>query len=505
MSTGGTKLEQRSAPDEHMSMASTPRDCVVAQPAHTLHDLPHQRKTLSFSLPSDWQANIEDLEQKTETVFPNLDLFGQSVVSPAMFPRQSIEFNSDMAHLQQSQSMDNISSNQLDQDCMESWPQPSNMLTSAYPPIPQVECAWGLPQSFNEPMALTGLPMDVNGFIDLGNSYNTSSPMQFVPDRHTRHNSPFTQESVGCIWRFPDTGRMTVDSTSDELTEGESSDPCYAQLLYKCLKEAQDNTLSLRELYEWVSLHSQKAKDPKSRGWQNSVRHNLSMNAAFERVHAGGGAVGTKKGSLWRLTETALRDGVISTTRYRKDPKRKTDRRGTPAVKRQISGAKGGQATRNATRRQQQALHQARSYPSMSNQHYEQRPILRQYDSPYFSPTPFQFQHNSPQPVFMTQQQPASPYFVHFEERSSMPPSSDPGQSPQLFQSSFETQMKPIPVFTEFQNGYIDFMNCGFPGSQDVMAPDTPSLATEASFMTDDGSRSLTSPTSVSREAPRFH
>lgn len=59
----------------------------------------------------------------------------------------------------------------------------------------------------------------------------------------------------------------------------DSSDPCYAQLLYQCLKQAPDNTLSLRELYDWVSQHSQKGKDPKNRGWQNSVRHNLSMNA----------------------------------------------------------------------------------------------------------------------------------------------------------------------------------------------------------------------------------
>lgn len=68
---------------------------------------------------------------------------------------------------------------------------------------------------------------------------------------------------------------------SDEAEEdvADSADPCYAQLLHKCLKEAPQHTLSLRELYDWVSQHSQKAKDPNNRGWQNSVRHNLSMNA----------------------------------------------------------------------------------------------------------------------------------------------------------------------------------------------------------------------------------
>lgn len=65
----------------------------------------------------------------------------------------------------------------------------------------------------------------------------------------------------------------------DEAEPEDSADPCYAQLLHRCLKEAPDHTMSLRELYEWVSQHSQKAKDLKNRGWQNSVRHNLSMNA----------------------------------------------------------------------------------------------------------------------------------------------------------------------------------------------------------------------------------
>lgn len=71
------------------------------------------------------------------------------------------------------------------------------------------------------------------------------------------------------------------DILGDEIEEegADSADPCYAQLLHKCLKDAPHHTLSLRELYDWVSQHSQKAKDPNNRGWQNSVRHNLSMNA----------------------------------------------------------------------------------------------------------------------------------------------------------------------------------------------------------------------------------
>lgn len=65
----------------------------------------------------------------------------------------------------------------------------------------------------------------------------------------------------------------------DENANGEVTDPCYAQLLYGCLLEAPDHTMSLKDVYSWVCQHSQKARDSTGTGWQNSVRHNLSMNA----------------------------------------------------------------------------------------------------------------------------------------------------------------------------------------------------------------------------------
>ena len=59
----------------------------------------------------------------------------------------------------------------------------------------------------------------------------------------------------------------------------ENADPCYAELLRQALMGADGHTMLLKDLYEWVRTHSSKAQDPNNRGWQNSVRHNLSMNA----------------------------------------------------------------------------------------------------------------------------------------------------------------------------------------------------------------------------------
>lgn len=54
---------------------------------------------------------------------------------------------------------------------------------------------------------------------------------------------------------------------------------------------------------------------------------------------------------MWVLTEHAIKNGVQSTTRYRKNgnSKKSTSNR-TPAIQRQRSGAKGGRAARRAAR-----------------------------------------------------------------------------------------------------------------------------------------------------------
>lgn len=58
-----------------------------------------------------------------------------------------------------------------------------------------------------------------------------------------------------------------------------------------------------------------------------------------------------KANSMWVLTEHAIKNGVQSTTRYRKNhSSKKGAANKVPALKRQRSGARGGRATRRAAR-----------------------------------------------------------------------------------------------------------------------------------------------------------
>ena len=66
--------------------------------------------------------------------------------------------------------------------------------------------------------------------------------------------------------------------TSEVDSEDNPAQMPYAQLIYLALLSAPGNRMILKDIYKWVKEHSDRADNTKSTGWQNSVRHNLSMN-----------------------------------------------------------------------------------------------------------------------------------------------------------------------------------------------------------------------------------
>lgn len=80
------------------------------------------------------------------------------------------------------------------------------------------------------------------------------------------------------------------DSSTGPKKSAESSaskkDEPYAKLIEKALRSRADYSMQLQEIYQWFLENTDKArsfqsqpKDSVGKGWQNSIRHNLSMNA----------------------------------------------------------------------------------------------------------------------------------------------------------------------------------------------------------------------------------
>lgn len=76
---------------------------------------------------------------------------------------------------------------------------------------------------------------------------------------------------------------IVLDPDHDELRtsseEEGNTDPPYSLLIYQALLSAPGRKLPLQGIYNWFEKNTEKGKDQSSKGWQNSIRHNLSMNA----------------------------------------------------------------------------------------------------------------------------------------------------------------------------------------------------------------------------------
>lgn len=86
--------------------------------------------------------------------------------------------------------------------------------------------------------------------------------------------------------------RASDDDCDDEVFDdgsGEDDKECnmdepYAKLIYRALMAAPNNAMVLKDIYKWFAENTDKASSP-SKGWQNSIRHNLSMNGVSHIIH----------------------------------------------------------------------------------------------------------------------------------------------------------------------------------------------------------------------------
>jgi hypothetical protein len=79
----------------------------------------------------------------------------------------------------------------------------------------------------------------------------------------------------------------------------------YATLITYAINKSPQKRLSLNQIYDWLETHYPYLKTS-SKGWKNSVRHNLSHNPTFYKVSRPSGEPG--KGSLWTIDENMLNE-----------------------------------------------------------------------------------------------------------------------------------------------------------------------------------------------------
>ncbi|KAJ6131441.1 hypothetical protein N7523_001901 [Penicillium sp. IBT 18751x] len=208
-------------------------------------------------------------------------------------------------------------------------------------------------------------------------------------------SSPQSSSTTSINNMGPNASNTVADSNSPraslgDQSEGDHNAEPYSKLIYRALKEADGHKLSLQQIYDWFMKNTSKGRD-NSKGWQNSIRHNLSMNKGFEASKIEG-CTRKKPQNLWALTQDAIdRGNVESTTRYRKSNHRKATSSSSAYPGRQRSGSKGGKAAKNAarTRHQIQREQDRERQFSSPTQSRTQQPQPQPSDDPASSlPTP---------------------------------------------------------------------------------------------------------------------
>lgn len=92
-----------------------------------------------------------------------------------------------------------------------------------------------------------------------------------------QHNLPdFRQSDI--VQQSPSGNDAHFDDVDNDEEEEATYDKPYAQLIYDALKQAPGHRMLLRDIYEWFILNTRKPRESGTNGWQNSIRHNLSMN-----------------------------------------------------------------------------------------------------------------------------------------------------------------------------------------------------------------------------------
>ncbi|XP_060884054.1 forkhead box protein I1 [Labrus mixtus] len=116
-----------------------------------------------------------------------------------------------------------------------------------------------------------------------------------------------------------DLGWLSI-SSQQELFKMVRPPYSYSALIAMAIQNAQDKKLTLSQIYQYVAENFPFYKKSKA-GWQNSIRHNLSLNDCFKKVARDEDDPG--KGNYWTLDPNC--EKMFDNGNFRRKRKRRSD------------------------------------------------------------------------------------------------------------------------------------------------------------------------------------
>ncbi|CAL2039514.1 unnamed protein product [Caenorhabditis brenneri] len=124
---------------------------------------------------------------------------------------------------------------------------------------------------------------------------------------HSEDESLLFDSSVASSSPDSSTGQKS-SSTSPGLDTDPTKRPPYSYnaIIAMAIQSSPQKRMRLQEIYDYISTNFPYYNAKKSSGWQNSVRHNLSLHREFQKVRAEDG-----QGNYWEMTCTMGTDVYI--------------------------------------------------------------------------------------------------------------------------------------------------------------------------------------------------
>ncbi|KAG2236121.1 hypothetical protein INT48_006137 [Thamnidium elegans] len=80
----------------------------------------------------------------------------------------------------------------------------------------------------------------------------------------------------------------------------------YSSLIAQAILESENERMTLKNIYTWITSRYPALYNEKDTGWQNTIRHNLSLNRCFKKISKAEMDGIKGKGGYWTIDPTHM-------------------------------------------------------------------------------------------------------------------------------------------------------------------------------------------------------